>query len=163
MRGLVQNQLKSQSLDTVNPEAFKQVGGVIFPDSTANMDMAKLVAIVEAFQSVHSPNYGQPIPNSGKKFSRTDTGSIVTATGNEVRRVIAVSYTNASGAPITLDLELDNTVIQAGAIVGPAETVVATIPDNLFIDVQLSGLAVTVLTGDGPSLTTTALSILVVQ
>jgi hypothetical protein len=74
-----------------------------------------------------------------------------------------VNYTNAGAAPVTLDLALDNIVIQSNVAVGPAETQVAIIPEHLFVDSVLTPLRVTVLTGDGALLSTSALSILVVQ
>tara|TARA_R110000751_G_scaffold57176_1_gene121507 strand:- start:124 stop:615 length:492 start_codon:yes stop_codon:yes gene_type:complete len=151
------------NIEDITPQEILAAGEPIFLDVKATSDINSINTLIQSWTRIHAPTFGQPISNSGKKFSRTDTGSIVTASGNEVRMVIAVTYTNASGAPISLDLELDDIVIQSGAIIGPAETVVATIPNNLFVDRQLSGLVVTILTGDGPSLTTTALSILVVQ
>jgi len=163
MRGLIQNQLKSQSLDTVKPSAFKQVGGVIFPDSTANMDMAKLSSIVEAFQSVHSPNYGQPIPQTSQINSATGNETILTLTGNEVALVSALTLVNGGGAPMVVQIKV-GAMIVAAVTLDPAATA-AAIPQSmpsLYLD-SLNALSVNVTSGTAGELTTTALSMRVCQ
>ena len=163
MRGLVQNQLKSQSLDTVKPSAFKQVGGVIYPDSTANMDMSKLSAIVEAFQSVHSPNYGQPIPQTSAIYTASGNESVVTLTGNEVALVSALTLVNGGGAPMVVQVKVGTMVI-AVVSVDPASTT-AAIPQSMpsiYLD-SLNALSVVVTSGTAGELTTTALTMRVCQ
>jgi len=162
MRGLIQNQLKSQSLDTVKPAAFKQVGGVIFPDSTANMDMAKLSAIVEAFQSVHSPNYGQPIPQTSVLSTQSGSETILSLTGNEVALIQGVSMTNAGGAPLVAHVKIGTAVI-AVATLDPASTT-SLMPDipSFYLD-SLNDLSVTVASGTASDLSTTAVSMRVCQ
>jgi len=163
MRGLIQNQLKSQSLDTVKPAAFKQVGGVIFPDSTANMDMAKLSAIVEAFQSVHSPNYGQPIPQTSVLSTQSGSETILSLTGNEVALIQGVTMTNAGGAPIVAHLKIGSAIIAVGTI-DPAsiQVIVPSIAASFYLD-SLNALSVTVASGSASDLSTTAISMLVCQ
>jgi len=163
MRGLIQNQLKSQSLDTVKPSAFKQVGGVIFPDSTANMDMAKLSSIVEAFQSVHSPNYGQPIPQSSVIATVAGNETVLTLAGNEVALVSAVTLVNGGGSPMVVQVKV-GAMIVAVLSIGPTTTV-AAIPQfmpSIYLD-SLNALSVNVTSGTAGELTTTALSMRVCQ
>ena len=163
MRGLIQNQLKSQSLDTVKPSAFKQVGGVIFPDSSANMDMSKLSAIVEAFQSVHSINYGQPIPQTSQISAASGNETILTLAGNEVALVSALTLTNGGGAPMVVQVKVGTMIISVVTI-DPASSV-AAIPQSmpsLFLD-SLNALSVNVASGTAGELTTTALSMRVCQ
>jgi hypothetical protein len=163
MKGLIQNQLKSQSLDTVNPSAFKQVGGVIFPDQTANMDMAKLSSIVEAFQSVHSPNYGQPIPQSSTVSDLVGNGTLLVVTGNQVNLVSAITCRNEGGAaPIIVRLQV-GTMIVAQVEVNPnsVQSLVQTCP-TFYLD-SLNDLTVLVTSGTVTDLTTTALSMRVCQ
>jgi hypothetical protein len=98
------------------------------------------------------------------KFTRTGTGSIIAASGNEVRLVLSVNFTNADPiGPTTLQLELDNSIVLASTTVQPLETIVATLSSHLYIDATLGNMKVTILSGDGTLLTTEALSILVVQ
>ena len=151
------------SIDTITPEQISDAGKPIFLDITTSSDINSINTLIQSWSRIHAPTFGQPIPGSGKSLTQTNTGNIVSAEGNEVRRVIAVNYTNAGAAPVTLDLALDNIVIQSNVAVGPAETQVAIIPEHLFVDSVLTPLRVTVLTGDGALLSTSALSILVVQ
>ena len=162
MRGLVQNQLKSQSLDTVKPSAFKQVGGVIFPDSTANMDMSKLSAIVEAFQSVHSPNYGQPIPQTSEVSTGVGNKTLLELEGNEVALVSAITCVNASAAPTNIQIKVGSMVVVEQAIApGVANRILTNMPP-LYID-SLNDLTVAIVSGEATALTTTALSMRVCQ
>jgi len=161
MTGQIQNLLKTQSLEAVAPAAFKQVGGVMFPDVTANIDMARLVSIVSAFQSVTSPNYGQPIPQTASVVSVNGSEAILSNTGNTTSLVQAISCTNAGGAPVTCDIKV-GTVILYQLVVGPAASAVASPFSPLYIDNQLS-LSVTVTSGSASDLTTNALFIGVCQ
>tara|TARA_R110000751_G_scaffold72736_1_gene147336 strand:- start:552 stop:1040 length:489 start_codon:yes stop_codon:yes gene_type:complete len=162
MRGLVQNQLKSQSLNTVAPSAFKQVGGDIFPDSTANMDMAKLSAIVEAFQSVHSPNYGQPIPQTSEVSTGVGSKTLLSLDGNEVALVSAITCVNASAAPTHIQIKVGSMIIVEQIIPPTTPTQIMTGMPPLYID-SLNDLTVTIVTGEATALTTTALSMRVCQ
>lgn len=150
------------NIEDITPQQILAAGEPIFLDVKATSDINSINTLIQSWTRIHAPTFGQPIPGSGKKFTRTDSGSIVTSTGNEVRKVIAVNFANASGAPVTLDVELSSSIIVSNVAVGPGETFVATLPNDLFVD-DLLPLSVTILTGDGASLTTTALSILVVQ
>ncbi len=100
MRDL-RNQLKSQTLDEVNPSAFKQVGGVVFPDATAARNLADFMEIVEAYKAVHLPTNGTlPIPRStlGAQVTLLDTKQevdLLTAANDEVLEIISISAKNA--------------------------------------------------------------------
>ena len=162
MRGLVQNQLKSQSLNSVSPSAFKQVGGAIFPDSTANMDMAKLSAIVEAFQSVHSPNYGQPIPQTVSIDTVLGTQTLLTLTGNEVARIQSITMVNSGGEPIVAHVKIGAAVIFVGMIDPATTTPLMTQSAGFYLD-SLNTLSISVISGSASDLATTALSMRVCQ
>jgi hypothetical protein len=151
------------NIEDITPQQILAAGKPIFLDITTSSDINSINTLIQSWSRIHAPTFGQPIPGSGKLFSRINTGSIIAASGNEVRLVLSVSYTNAGAAPVTLDLALDNIVIQSNVAIGPAETQVAVIPEHLFVDSVLTPLRVTVLTGDGALLSTSALSILVVQ
>ncbi len=87
----LRNQLKSQNLDTVQPAAFKQVGGVVFPDTKAKLDLLALREIINGFQNVHLPSYGHSIAGSSyaKVTSITDAtvSKLLEPDINEVYRV----------------------------------------------------------------------------
>ena len=104
----IRNQLKSQSLGAVAPSSILQVGGVIFPDDAAVINMLDLQQIVEAFRSVHSPAYGQPIAGTNAVAQGTGQGSALsTANDNEVYRIDSIFLNNTgASAPITAILKL---------------------------------------------------------
>ncbi len=100
----LRNQLKNQNLDTVEPTAFKQVGGVVFPDNRAKNDLDSLRDIITGYQAVHMPSYGHSI--AGTSYAKISTiGSAGTTkllepAINEVYRVdvvnVATSETGTS-------------------------------------------------------------------
>jgi hypothetical protein len=161
MVGQIQNLLKTQSLEAVAPSAFKQVGGVMFPDATANIDMARLVSIVSAFQSVTSPNYGQPIPQTSKVVSCTGSETLLSNTGNTTSLIQAISCDNGGGVPITCDIKV-NAVIIHQLVVNPTASAFATPLTPFYIDSN-SPLTVAVTSGTASDLTTNALVIGVCQ
>jgi len=138
MAGQIQNLLKTQSLETVSPAAFKQVGGVMFPDATANIDMARLVSIVSAFQSVTSP------------------------TKNTTSLIQSISLTNGGGVPITCDILVGSAIV-AQFVANPSSTTVGlSIGSSFYLD-SANALTVSVTSGTASELTTTALIIGVCQ
>lgn len=102
MQNELRNQLKSQTLDEVNPSAFKQVGGVVFPDAAAARNLNDFMEIVNAYKAVHLPTNGTlPIPRSTtvEQVTLTDSKTevdLLTAANDEVLEVIAISARNAS-------------------------------------------------------------------
>lgn len=91
----LRNQLKNQNLDTVEPKSFKQVGGSVFPDNKAKLDLDSLRDIITGFQAVHLPSYGHSIAGSSYA-KRSDINSATTTkllepAINEVYRVDVVS------------------------------------------------------------------------
>ena len=157
------------SIASITPQQILAAGEPIFLDIRTSSDINSINTLIQSWARIHAPTYGQPIPGSGKVFTRTNAGNLVTASDSEVRKVMAVSYINSGGAPVTVNLILtdpfgstDDIIIQAGAAIGPAEQQVAVIPNDLYIDEPLI-LQVEILTGDGMLFNTSALSILVVQ
>jgi hypothetical protein len=152
------------NIEDITPQQILAAGEPIFLDIRTSSDINSINTLIQSWSRIHAPTFGQPIPGSGKLFSRINTGSIIAASGNEVRLVLSVNFTNLDPInPTTLQLELDNSIVLANTAVGPLETLVATLPSHLYIDATLGNLKVTILTGDGALLTTEALSMLVVQ
>lgn len=94
----LRNQLKGQTLDDVLANAFKQVGGSVYPDEPSANDLANFRDIVESFRSVHLPTYGQPIPLSTNLATAVQSDSqteqtLITATGNETFEIMSISGT----------------------------------------------------------------------
>lgn len=133
MRDELRNLLKSQDLNTVNPSAFKQVGGVVFPDQAAAFSLADFGSIVDAFRAVHLPAYGSAIPQSAKNASVTNDGDLLAVTGNTVAVVQAVQISTTGTDPATCALNL-NGVLVANANADPAATQPVVLPYPLIVD-----------------------------
>lgn len=109
----LRNLLKSQNLDTVQPTAFKQVGGAVFPDRLASRDLQDFDEIVKGFRSVHIPYFGHEIPStngySESSISSATTTKILTPNVNESIVVKALELTSAeAGTSVVLRLEHDS-------------------------------------------------------
>jgi hypothetical protein len=150
------------SIDTITPEQILAAGKPIFLDITTSSDINSINTLIQSWSRIHAPTYGQPIPSSEKKGTVVGSGTLVSATTNEVRKVLVVSYTNAGGAPITVDLTLWSVVIESQNVIGPGETKIAILPE-LVLCSDLINLDVVVTSGLHPDLTTTAISMGLVQ
>ena len=112
-RSQLRNQLKNQSLDVVSPTAFKQVGGVVFPDDLAKRNLEDFNKIVNNFQAVHLPSYGHEIPNTNA-YSETSISSatitkVLTPSENETIVVKALELTSAeAGTSVVFRIEHDS-------------------------------------------------------
>jgi len=108
----VRNQLKSQDLDTVEPAAFKNVGGVVYPDNKAKNNLESLNEIVTSFRSVHTPTYGNPIPGSPYGYTDTidssTTTKIIETTPNEVISLQNITlFSTETGTTATVVISTD--------------------------------------------------------
>jgi len=142
-RSELANQLNSQSLDNVLPEAFKQVGGRVFPDSRSFQPLLDLVAIVDAYRATHLLAYGGVIPNSGTAYVTTLSGDglndVVAPSSTESITINGISVLNTGGSPIACNLLLGDTLL-ASVTVGPAESIAMS-------QVMTSGLPLTLSKG----------------
>ena len=119
----IRNQLKSQSLDQVLPSAFKQVGGVVFPDNSAVMNLNDLAQIVDSYRSVHAVAYGSPIPNTGAVKTGIENGEGLEPLDNEAYNILAISATNGGGAaPLEIEITISDVKVYAGAL-APNQTI----------------------------------------
>lgn len=112
----IRNQLKSQDLDTVIPSAFKQVGGVVYPDRSAIVALNDLFQIVNAYRSVHAVTYGNAIPNTGQVAEGIEDGQGLAATDNQVIQVNSISVTNAGLGALEVTISIGDCQLFAGAI-----------------------------------------------
>jgi hypothetical protein len=114
-RDEIQNLLKSQNFETVKPTAFKQVGNPIFPDQSATDGMATVREIVDTFRAIHAPSYGSVIPRTGAKATVIgDSGTLLSLTGNQVARVIAIQAESTT-LPETITILVDGVVYTIGS------------------------------------------------
>lgn len=101
----IRNQFKSQTLASLVASSIQTVGGRVFPDAPAVTDLEAFKAVVESWRGVHVPTYGQPIPQSGSTVQTTGADTLISATGNQVKRINAITLKNSGdSAPIVTTL-----------------------------------------------------------
>ena len=99
----IQNQLKSQNLQSVLPSAFAQVGNPIFPDSSTVEGLQVLRHVVDSWSATHAPLYGHPIPASGATASATGTsGTVLTLTQNQIAQIQRIECESSGAAVVTV-------------------------------------------------------------
>ena len=136
--GVIVNQLKSQNLDQVLASAFKQVGGVVFPDERALASLGELVHIVEAWRATHAISYGSPIPNEGTDYTAApavvDTPvDLVAPSATESVLVNAISTVNSGGAPVIGTITLGDGVILATFAATPGASEPLALPYPVWV------------------------------
>lgn len=111
----IRQQLRNQSLENLLTSTINTVGDRIFPDDLAVLDMEALNQIVRTWRSTHSINYGQVLPNTGATIARED-GQGVEATDNEIIEIVAMSLSNSGGAPVEVQIQLGDVILQKIAV-----------------------------------------------
>jgi len=158
-----QNQIKATSIDSITPAQILQAGKPIFLGIADKADLQAINTVIDAYQGVHAPIYGQPIPLTGSVDTVDGSETLLAPSSNEVRRVIAINATNTGGgAPIVFDITLGGMIISFGNIAAPATTAIITMENNLYASKNLP-LAVAVTSGTAAELTSSVASILTVQ
>ena len=112
----IRQQLRNQSLEDLLTTSINTVGGRIFPDDLAVIDMDALNQIVNTWRSTHVSAYGQVLPNSGAIAEGIADGGGLSVGDNEVVDVVAISCANAGVAPIEITIGIGDLVIYAGAV-----------------------------------------------
>jgi hypothetical protein len=143
----LRNILKNINFGTLTASQLSQVGGGVFADINAKVDMTNLTEITNAWRAVTNPSYGQFIPQSGEFFRVTvadSANSIISPTGNEVYRLIGISISNQTlgslNATVTLktsDAGGDNEVVIGEVAVGAGGTSMleaTNLGTNIFLD-----------------------------
>jgi hypothetical protein len=157
------NLIKSKSIASITPQQILAAGQIIFLDASTSQDLKSINKSIPAYQHIHSPTYGQPIPLSGEVSSVEGSETLLAPGNNEIRRVLGIDITNAgAGAPIVANVTLGGVIVIAGAIVAPSETAVVSVPSNLYASKNLP-LAISVSSGTAAELTTQVASILTTQ
>ncbi len=163
----IRSQFKSQNLNALKPNGILQVGGPVFPDQPAIMDLNSFKSVVQSWQGVHAPAFGQPIPTTGETVSVSGAETVVSATGNQVKRVAYILLANAGGSdPIVATVTIGTSppislhTLPDGAQIPPTATI--KIDGPFFVDANLP-IAVGVSSGSAGDLTTSALVNNIVQ
>jgi len=103
MRGAsteIRQQLRNQSLDDLLIDSIQTVGGRIFPDDLAVIDMDAFLQVINTWQRTHVPTYGQVMPNTGLIAEGIADGGGIAPLNNQVIEIVAVDLANSGGAPI---------------------------------------------------------------
>jgi len=125
MRGAsteIRQQLRNQSLDDLLTSSINTVGGRIFPDDLAVIDMDAFNQIIKAWQATHVSTYGNVLPNTGTILEGVADGGGVAPGDNEVMEVVAASLANGGVAPIDVEVRLGDLVLNSVNI-PPTETI----------------------------------------
>ena len=118
----IRQQLRNQDLDTLQTGTLNTVGGRIFPDDLAVIDLNALNQIVKSWQSTHVQTYGEVLPNSGAIAEGIADGGGIGPLDNEVLDVVAISCANAGGSGvIEFTVSIGDLVLLSSAI-GPSST-----------------------------------------
>lgn len=133
----IRNQLKSQSLADLEASSIATVGGRVFPDNAASIDLRALREIVDSWRSTHAPAYGAPIGGTDDVAThnmQTDgIEAVFTPSGKQVARIVAVQVANGGGAPMTADLYVGGVLTGAAQInINPSEAAGFAITSDLF-------------------------------
>jgi hypothetical protein len=150
--GEIRNQLKSQSLESVNPDTFNSVGGRVFPDAPSIQDQLDLEQIVKAWGAVHAPTYGNPIGQSSKTVTAAGQGgeaevTVLSAEKSEVYRVQGVAIQNGgAGAPVIAKVLIGDCPLVFDLTGAPSTTTPFPLTQPVFVDLN-SPLKFAVLSG----------------
>ena len=158
----LQNQLKNQTLNELLPSSLKEVGGVVFPDERADMNLNTFDSIVDHWQSVHVPSYGQPIAGTVETKQITGTESFF-ANSNEVYKLQGFTFENSGGVEaIVFNFKVGLFPVLANTTLNASASTTPTILPNLFFD-KANPLSFEILSGSGGDLVATFLLVKVAQ
>lgn len=126
----IQNQLKSQDLQTVAPSAFAQVGNPIFPDSSTVEGLQVLRHVIESWANVHAPTYGHPIPQSGAISTVTGTsGTLLSLDNNATALIQRIECESVGGSVVTISV---GGLVETEVVLAPATASNALDAKHLF-------------------------------
>jgi len=155
-----QTLVQGQSIDSITPQQILAAGSPVFLDIQTNADIGAINKLIESYGKIHTPTRGQCIPLSGLISIADGAVEILAPSNNEIRKIIAISVTNAGAAPIVGALTVGG-VQFADFAVNPTSTTQVTI-DGLFAS-KLLIIGIEVTSGTAAELTTKIASLLVVQ
>lgn len=160
-----QTYFQNTNLSGFTVAQIKQFGELLSlePKNIGNInDLAKYL---EVYHAQHAPTYGQAIPVTSEIVQKTATDdnvqTILSATGQEVYELQAVTVTHAGGAPAEVEILIGTFVLLKSAA-NPSSDTVFTLPYKFTFDSALD-LNFKVTSGTATDITTKALVCKVVQ
>ena len=155
------NLIQSKSIASITPQQILDAGKPVFFDVMTSADIASINRLVQAYSRIHAPTYGQPIPLSGKITAGDGNGAIYTPNSTEIARIVSIKVTNGGGAPMTANLTIGGQTYEQISI-DPTNPAFSLTARDLLIDKNLP-IGITATSGSPADLTTSVISILVVQ
>jgi len=152
--------LQSQSIASITPQQILAAGEPIFLDIRTSPDINAINKLIQSYARIHAPTYGQPIPLTGLVSSAIGSEIILAPSSNEVRKVFGISVTNAGGAPVVGSITLGGVQI-ADFVANPSSTGTVSIGD--LFSTKILQLSTVIASGTASDLTTSCVSVLVVQ
>ncbi len=90
------NPLRYVNLKEINPNSINRMGEGVFPEPNTLDHLAIIDLVTKAYQGVHLPTFGKPIPQSTDSTTSTQTDAMteatfLTANNNEVFEILSIS------------------------------------------------------------------------
>ena len=138
---------------------MKQYGELLTLEPKNINNLSDLAKYLTVYHAQHAPLYGQAIPATSSIESKTatddNTQTLLSATGQEVYKIQAITCTNAGGAPVEVEVMINDFVFVKSAG-NPSTTTVFTLPYAFTID-SLLDLNFKVVSGNATDTTMKAL------
>ena len=92
--------LRYVNLKSIDPNSINRIGEGVFPELTTLDHLSILDLVTKAYQAVHMPTLGHPIPQSTvltnvTLTSSSDSVTVVTAAANEVIEILGIGVKSA--------------------------------------------------------------------
>jgi len=88
------NPLRYVNLKEIDPQSINRMGEGVFPEP-GTLDHLRIIDLVtKAYQGVHLPTFGHPIPQSTRSVTATQTtteANLITASNNETLEILSIS------------------------------------------------------------------------
>ncbi len=100
------NPLRYVNLKEINPDSINRMGEGVFPEPGTLDHLAIIDLVTKAYQGVHLPTFGKPIPQSTNSTTVTQTDSqtelnLLTANNNEVLEILSISCSGGTSVGLS--------------------------------------------------------------
>ncbi|MGB0377282.1 MAG: hypothetical protein ACPGGE_00555 [Poseidonia sp.] len=161
----IRNLLKGQDVENTTADQLHTIGGRVFLDQESVASLNDFANIAQAWRGVHALAYGGPIGGTDAVTThnmQTDSvEAVLTPTGTQIHRVVAVQVANGGGAPMTAQLFVGavNTGVQEISI-NPGEDAGFLLDSDVLIG-NSTPLGVKITSGSATDATVKVASVLV--
>mgnify|MGYP003137269551 CR=1 FL=1 len=160
-----QTYFQNTNLSGFTVAQIKQYGELLSLEPKNIGNIKDLAQYHQVYLAQHAPTFGNAIPVTSKIAQKTATDDnnqvLLTATGQEVYEVQAITITHAGGSPAEVEI-LVGTFVLLKSAANPSGDTVFTLPYKFTIDANLD-LGFKVTSGTATDITAKALVCKVVQ